>query len=155
MKQIAVVRIGEEEFGIDIEKVVEILRAQKVCHLPQLPAFFSGIVNIRGAMIPLVDLRARFGVSIVPSKKERVVVIRLGHEKVGLLVDGVVEIIHLQPGEETEPPSMVKGLKAEYLTGLARRGERIIILLSAETLLTSEERIQMGELAKTAGVPHG
>ncbi len=151
MRKIAVVVIGGDEFGVDIEKAVEILRTQRVYHLPQLPSFFSGLINIRGDVIPLLDLRLRFGISS-PSPNPRIIVVRLGSEKVGLVVDGVKEIIDLHPDEETGPPSIVKGLRAEYLTGLAKKGERIIILLNVETLLTSEEKLQIEEVVKTVGV---
>lgn len=145
---------GEEEFGIDIGKVVEILKAQRVYQLPQLPSFLSGVVNIRGEVIPLVDLRKRFGIEAT-SGKERIIVIRSDGEKVGLLVDGVKEIVNLLPDEVVKPPAMFKGLKTEYLTGIGRRGNSIIILLNLDTLLTSEEKIQLGEVPKAIGADHG
>lgn len=153
MPKVAVVFAGEEEFGIDIGKVVEILKAQRVYQLPQLPSFLSGIVNIRGEVIPLVDIRKRFGIESV-SAKERIIVIRSDGEKVGLLVDGVKEIVTLLPEEVVNPPAMFKGLKTEYLTGIGRKGNSIIILLNLDTLLTSEEKIQLGAVAKTAGIDH-
>jgi len=146
-RKIAVVSVGEEEFGIDILQVVEILKAQRICHLPQLPSFFTGVINVRGDVIPLVDLRLRFGLSAVAGK-DRIVVVRLGPEKVGLLVDAVREVVNLEDGEVVKTPSMVKGLKAEYLSGLAKRGERIIILLNIDTVLTTEEKLQVREVAK-------
>ena len=142
MAKVAVVFAGEEEFGIDIEKVVEILKGQRVYLFPQLPSFLSGMINIRGEVIPLVDLRKRFGIN-PDSKKERIVVVRSGREKVGLLVDGVKEIMTLEPNEVIQPPALFKGLKTEYLTGIGRRGGSIIILLNLDTLFTSEERIQL------------
>ncbi len=148
MAKVAVVFAGEEEFGIDIGKVVEILKVPRVYLLPQLPSFLAGVVNIRGEVIPLVDLRKRFG--ITPSSlKERIVVVRSDREKVGLLVDGVKEIITLLPEEMVNPPGMFRGLKTEYMTGIGRKAESIIILLDLDTLLSSEERIQMETLPKT------
>lgn len=153
MPKVAVVFAGEEEFGIDIGQVVEILKAQRVYQLPQLPPFLSGVVNIRGEVIPLVDIRKRFGIKADPTK-ERIIVIRYDGEKVGLLVDGVKEIVSLLPEEIVSPPSMFKGLKTEYLTGIGKKGSSIIILLNLDTLLTSEEKIQLGSVARTAGVGH-
>lgn len=153
MAKVAVVFAGKEEFGIEIGKVVEILNVPRVYLLPQLPSFLSGVVNIRGEVIPLMDLRKRFG--ITPSSvKERVVVVRSDREKVGLLVDGVKDIIDLQYGETVKPPGMFKGLKTEYMTGIGRRGDTIIILLNLDTLLSSEEKIQMEVLPKTVEVRH-
>jgi purine-binding chemotaxis protein CheW len=153
MAKVAVVVAGEEEFGIDIGKIVEILKVPRVHLLPQLPSFLSGVVTIRGEVIPLVDLRKRFGIAS-SSVKERVVVVRSDRERVGLLVDGVKEIVNLQPEETVKPPDMFKGLKTEYMTGIGRKGDSIIILLNLDTLLTSEEKIQMEGLPKTIEVHH-
>lgn len=150
MPQIAVVHAGEEKFGIDIHQVVEILNIQRVHILPQLPQFIAGIVNIRGEVIPLLDIRKRFGIS-AHRKKERIMVIRSGREKVGLLVDGVDEIIDLNPDEIIKPPSLFKGLKTEYMTGIGKRGDSLIILLNLDTILTSEEKIQIEEISKAIG----
>lgn len=148
MTKVAVVFAGEEEFGIELGKVVEILKVPRVYLLPQLPSFLSGVVNIRGEVVPLLDLRKRFGIA-ASSVKERIVVVRSDAEKVGLLVDGVKEILTLQPEETAKPPGIFKGLKTEYMTGIGRRGDSIIILLDLDALLSSEEKIQMGALSKT------
>jgi purine-binding chemotaxis protein CheW len=151
MAKVAVVFAGQEEFGIDIGKVVEILKVPRVHVLPQLPSFLSGMVNIRGEVIPLVDLRKRFGIAS-SSTKERVVVVRSEREKVGLLVDGVKEIINLRPEDTLKPPAMFRGLKTEYMIGIGRKGESIIILLDLDALLSSEEKILMEALPKTIEV---
>lgn len=144
MTQIAIACAGGEEFGIEIGKVVEILKSQRIYVLPQLPSFLSGIVNVRGEVIPLLDLRKRFG--IVPaSDRERIVVVRSGSEKVGLLVDDVKDIVALENEEIVKPHSMFRGLKSEYLTGIGKKGESIIILLNLDTLLSSEEKLQLQE----------
>ncbi|HUO78493.1 MAG TPA: chemotaxis protein CheW [Thermodesulfovibrionales bacterium] len=151
MAKVAVVYAGQEEFGIDINKVVEILKAQRIHLIPQLPSFLSGMVNIRGEVIPLVDLRKRFGIH-PSSASERIIVVRTGQEKVGLLVDGVREIVNLEPHEISAPPSVFKGLRTEYLIGIGKKGESIIILLNLDNLLTSEEKIQLQEASKTVEV---
>jgi purine-binding chemotaxis protein CheW len=154
MPRVAVARAGDEYFGIDIDRIVEIVKAQRIYLLPQLPSFLAGVVNIRGEVIPLLDLRKRFGINS-SSEKERIVVVRWGREKVGLLVDGVKEIVNLQPDEIIEPPSMFRGLKTEYLTGIGRRGEHIVIMLNVDTLLSSEEKIQMQAIPKEADTRNG
>ena len=143
--KIAVVNAGDDEFGIDVGRVVKILKSQNIHMLPQLPPFLAGVINIREEVIPVVDFRKRFGIR--PSmKKERIIVVRVGSEKIGLLVDGVKEITNLQPGEISDPPSIFKGLKTEYMTGIGQRGERLIVLLNLDRLLTSREKIQLGEV---------
>ena len=144
MRKFAVFTIADEIFGIEIERVVEIIRVQKIFSLPGLPDFLSGVMSVRGAVISLVDLRRRFGKQ--PSgKKERIIIVRFGQEKIGLLVDGMKEIMSLAPEEMTNPPSLFKGFKTEYLTGLGKKDGAIIILLNIDNLLTSEEKIILKE----------
>lgn len=145
MVKIAVTIIGEEEFGIEIARVVEILKMQKVFQLPNLPDFLSGVINIRGEIIPVVDLRKRFGLEGLKGKN-RIVVIRFGMEKIGLFVDDIKEIITLDPEDITTPPSLFRGLKTEYMTGIAKKGERIIIILNLDRILTTEEQIRIEEI---------
>jgi purine-binding chemotaxis protein CheW len=144
MRKFAVFMIADEMFGIEIERVVEIIRVQKIFSLPGLPDFLSGVMSVRGVVIPLVDLRRRFGKQ--PSgKKERIIIAHFGQEKIGLLVDGMKEIMSLAPEEMTNPPSLFKGFKTAYLTGLGKKDGAIIILLNIDNLLTSEEKILLKE----------
>jgi purine-binding chemotaxis protein CheW len=139
-----VFKIGNEDFGIEIARVVEILNKQKVYTLPELPSFLSGVITVRGEVIPLLDLRKRF--SIQPTEaKELIIVVRYDTEKIGLLVDEIKEIIPIDSKEITIPPTIFKGLKKKYLTGLGKKDERIIILLNLDYLLTSEEKMMLKE----------
>jgi purine-binding chemotaxis protein CheW len=140
----AVFRMGDEVFGIEIKKVVEILKSQKTYTLPELPEFLSGVITVRGEVIPLLDLRRRFGIRSAV-KKERVMIVRYDDEKIGLVVDEVKEITSLDTGDITNPPSIFKGLKKKYLTGLGKKGDMIIIILNLDDLLTSEEKIMLKE----------
>lgn len=150
MQKFTVFRIAEEVFGIAIERVFEIIKVQKVFTIPGLPDFLSGVMNVRGAVIPLIDLRRRFG--MVPSgKKERIILVRFEQEKVGFLVDGIEEIMSLAPEEITMPPSIFRGFKTEYLTGLGRKGDSIIIILNIDNLLSSDERIILKESISMLG----
>lgn len=144
MVKFTVFRIADEYFGIGIDRVAEILKVQKVFTLPGLPSFLSGVMNVRGFIIPLIDLRRRFGIK--PSaKKEKIILVRYDDEKVGFLVDEIKEILSLGADEITKPPSIFRGFKTEYLTGLGKKGDRIIILLNIDNLLTSEEKIILRE----------
>lgn len=144
MKKFAVFRISNEVFGISIDRVVEIIKLQKVFTIPGLPGFLSGVMNVRGAVIPLIDLRKRFGME--PSgKKERIIVVRFEQEKIGFLVDEIKEILSMAPEEMTGPPAIFRGFRTEYITGLGRKGDSIIILLNIDNLLTSEEKIILRE----------
>lgn len=145
MGKVAVAIIGKDEFGIDITRIVEILKRQKVFQLPNLPDFVAGVINLRGEVIPVIDLRRRFGVEDIRGK-ERIVVIRFGREKIGLSVDDIKEIINLDPSEISSPPSIFRGLKTEYMNGIGRRNERIIVILNLDSILTTEEQIKIEEM---------
>ena len=140
----AVFKIGEEDFGVEINRVVEILSTQKVHSIPDLPDFLSGVIAVRGQIIPLLDLRKRFGI-ISSSKKELIIVIKYDNEKIGVLVDHVKEIISLGKDEITSPPAIFKGMKRKYLAGIGKKDDRVIIILNVDDLLTSEERIMLKE----------
>lgn len=144
MTKFAVFRMGDEVFGIEIERVVEILKSQKTHTLPELPEFLSGVITVRGEVLPLLDLRRRFGLAST-FKKERVMIVRYDNEKIGIVVDEVQEIISLDTKDITHPPSIFKGLKKKYLTGLGKKGDTIIIILNLDDLLTSEEKIMLKE----------
>ena len=144
MEKFAVFTISEESFGIGIDRAVEIIRVQKIFTIPGLPDFLSGVMSVRGAVIPLLDLRKRFGMD--PShRKERIIIVRFEKEKIGFLVDEIKEIISLTPDEILPPPSLFRGFKTEYITGLGKKGDRIIILLNIDNILSSEERIILHE----------
>jgi len=144
VKKFAVFKIGGEDFGVEINRIVEILKTQKIHSLPDLPDFLSGVVTVRGEVIPLLNLKKRFGFES-SAEKEHILIIKCDSEKIGLLVDEIKEIIPLATEEITVPPSIFKGLKRRYLTGLGKKGDRIIILLNIDDLLTSEEKIILKE----------
>ncbi len=144
MEKFTVFRISEQTFGIPIDRVVEIIKPQKVFSIPGLPDFLSGVMSLRGSVIPIIDLRKRFCVD--PSgKKERIIVARFGKEKIGFLVDEIREILGLSSGEIFPPPSFFKGFRTEYVSGLGRKVDSIIILLDMDSILTSEEKIKLTE----------
>ncbi len=150
MQKFAVFNIADETFGIAIGRVVEIIKPQRIYSMPGLPEFLCGVMSVRGAVIPLIDLRKRFGKQ--PSgKKERTIVIRSGKEKLGLLVDGIKEIMSLEPAEMIVSPSIFRGFRTEYLTGLGKKDDAIIILLDIDNLLTSEEKIILEESMELIG----
>jgi purine-binding chemotaxis protein CheW len=144
VKKFAIFKIGEEDFGVEVSKVVEILKTQKAYPLPELPDFLSGVTTVRGEVISLLDLRRRFGIKS-SLKKERIIIVRCDEEKIGLLVDEIKEIVSLATEEIISPPSIFKGFKRKYLAGLGKKDNSIIILLNIDDLLTSEEKIILKE----------
>ncbi len=161
--------IADENFGIDIQWVVEILKPQKLFKIPELPDFVSGVISVRGEIIPVIDLRIRFGIT-EKAGKQRVVLIRLEEDKVGLLVDNVTDIAEISEEKISPPPKIFKGFRAEFIKGLGQEdfyagaktsnsNSRVIIILDIERILTSEEKIRLkisrGKLKNEEVKPHG
>lgn len=144
MEKFVIFKLGDEEFGVWIKNVVEIIRVRKVNPLPELPDFLSGVITVRGAVIPLLDMRKRFSIASTPVN-ERIIIVRAGAERVGLIVDEVSEIAAFTKDEVTQPPGIFKGLKTEYLTGIGKKDSRVILLLNLDKILSSEELIVLSE----------
>ncbi len=136
--------LKDEEFAIEIGRVVEILRPQKVFEMPELPEFLQGVINVRGMIIPVVDMRKRLRVP--PSEKAMIVVIYSGRDRLGLIVDDVKEIIEIEDKEISESPELLKNFKTNYLRAFAKKDERVIMILNLETLLTPDEKASLEEI---------
>jgi purine-binding chemotaxis protein CheW len=139
--QIVVCELADEHYGLDIAKVFEIIRHQPITPVPRAPFFVKGVINLRGRIIPVVDLRGRFGMpEAEPTKETRIVVAESSHTRVGLIVDSVSEVL-LVPAESVEStPEVAAGADAEYLRGIAKLAERLVLLLELDGLFGLEER---------------
>ena len=146
--QIVVFELGDERYGLDIATVYEIIRHQPITAVPQAPAFVEGVINLRGRIIPVVDLRDRFGMHGSDlTKASRIVVADAGGTRVGLVVDGVSEVL-MVPGEAIEPtPEVAANADHAYLRGIAKLGERLIILLSLDGLFGTTEAAALAGVA--------
>ncbi len=140
-RQLVVFQLGGELYGVEISRVHEIIRLQTVTRVPRAPAFVEGVINLRGKVIPVVDLRRRFGLpSAEHTRASRIVVVEIGDQVVGIIVDGVSEVLRV--GESTvEPPSpVVAGIDSEYIHGIAKLPDRLVILLDLDRVLARDER---------------
>jgi purine-binding chemotaxis protein CheW len=142
--QLVSFKIGEEEFGVDILKVQEINRMLAITKVPNAPVFVEGVVNLRGRIIPVVDLRCRLGMpSIEHNSKTRIVVVELENRTVGFIVDEVSEVLRI-PRDITEPPpSMVANIEADYITAVGKLEDRLLILLDLDKIFNFEEEKQL------------
>jgi purine-binding chemotaxis protein CheW len=138
--QIVVFALGEERYGLEISSVYEIIRPQQITAVPQSPASVEGVINLRGRIIPVVDLRARFGLpEAATGAASRVVVCDANGLRVGLMVDGVSEVLMI-PDDAVEPtPDVAIGTDTEYVRGVAKLADQMIILLDLRYLFSSGE----------------
>ncbi len=140
-EQLVVFDVGDEVYGVDTSRVQEIIRMQSITRVPGAPEFVEGVINLRGRIIPVIDLHQRFGLQGAElSKASRVVVVETEGQVVGMVVDAVSEVLRI-PVDCVEPPSpIVTGLDSEYIRGIAKLEARLIILLQIDKVLSSEQR---------------
>lgn len=145
--QLVTFALGKEIFGIHIMKVQEIIRWQAVTRVPRMPAFIEGILDLRGEVIPVIDLRKRFGFEPrPPDSATRIVVINTAAFLVGLVVDGVRQVLKPEASRIAPPPRLIAGIGMEYLEGICRFDDRLVIILNIERILSAEEHAQLAEL---------
>ena len=135
--QLVTFRIGEEEFGVDILSVQEIIRLMQITMVPHAAAFIEGVINLRGKVIPVVNMRTRFSMpALEHDGNTRIVVMEFNQKIVGFLVDGVSEVLRI-PASTVEPaPPVVCGIGSEYIRGVGKLVDRLLILLDLDTLLS-------------------
>jgi purine-binding chemotaxis protein CheW len=137
-------QIGREEFAIQVVRVREIMGVQEITAVPQTPAYVKGVINLRGKVIPVVDLRLKFGLpELEYSQRTCIIVVQIESEAgsllMGLIVDGVSEVITLQTADIEDTPDFGKGVATPYLLGMAKIKGRVKILLDINVLMTSQE----------------
>ncbi|MBU1101743.1 MAG: chemotaxis protein CheW [Bacteroidetes bacterium] len=139
--QLVSFKIGSEEFGIDILKVQEINRMLEITKIPNSPAFIEGIVNLRGRIIPVVDLRRRLNLTNIDHNKQtRIVVVDLEGRTIGFIVDEVSEVLRIPKNITEPPPSMVAGINSDFITAVGKLEDRLLILLDLDKIFTMEEK---------------
>jgi purine-binding chemotaxis protein CheW len=144
--QLVTFRVGGEEFGLDVFTVHEILRHTGVTPVPKAPRFVEGVLDVRGTLVPVVDLRKRFEVAEARVDEEtRIVLVDFEGERLGLVVDSVTEVLRVPETSILPPPSYVRGLAAEFIRGIVRLENRLIVLVDMDRILSSAERIALQE----------
>lgn len=141
-KEFLIFTLAAQEYGIDILKVQEIrgYDSQTVTRIANVPAFVKGVTNLRGIIVPIVDMRIKFNLENVDYNHETVVIIlNLSTRIVGVVVDGVSDVLMLQPTEISAAPQFGTAFSADYLTGIGTLGDRMLILVDIEKLMTSHE----------------
>jgi purine-binding chemotaxis protein CheW len=155
-RQLVVFEIAKEHYGVDIAAVESIIKMQPITSLPHSPAFVEGVTNLRGAVLPVIDLRKRFGLTRgEESRENRIVVVALDGTKVGMVVDAVSEVLHVQDDAVEPPPPMVTSVDTAFITGIAKLGsaegsQRLVILLDLGKVLSMDEKAGLKALPMAA-----
>lgn len=129
-------RLAAETYGFPIGNVREILRVEEITRVPQAPPYIRGVTNVRGKILPVVEIRTRLGLPpLVPTSASRIVVLEVGPRTLGLLVDGEVRVVKVRASQVAPPPEEIVSARTEYVTGVAKREEGLLILLGPEKTL--------------------
>ena len=140
-------RIGAETFGVPIARVKEIVRVPAITAIPEAPACVEGVINLRGKIIPVVDLRKRFGEeAAAPGKKSRILVAEAESKLVGLLVDSASEVLNIPRSAVEDPPDVFDEHDLRYVTGVGKLDSRLIILLDLTKVLEKGDLKRLGEI---------
>lgn len=141
--QLVTFKVAGQDFAFNIFQVERILRYEAPAPLPKAPDFLEGVLQYQGAAVPLVDVRKRLGVPAPHREETRTVILEWEGGKLGVVVDGVTEVLQVAATQITPPSTLVKGLAAEYITGLVVKDGRTIIVLNTARLLTSKEKLAL------------
>lgn len=147
-------RIGTELFGVSIDTVQEIVRVPAITKIPQAPDYVEGVINLRGRVITVVDMRKRLNQVAATEtgwgRKNRILVIETGGRQVGVIVDEVAEVLKLATDRVEQAAPMVAGLSNQYITGVGKLDDNLLILIDIEKILTANQLAALDELAPAA-----
>jgi purine-binding chemotaxis protein CheW len=142
--------VGDEEYGLDILRVKEVIRIREITRLPKAPSFVKGIINLRGDVIPIIDLRDKFGLEVQEyTTTTRVIVVDVEAKLVGMVVDAASQVVRIPADQIDPPPPIAGGLSTEYIRGVGKLDDRLVILLNIDRILTQEEKVELRKMEKS------
>jgi purine-binding chemotaxis protein CheW len=138
--KVIVFRLADEEYGVEVHQVRSIERMQNITRVPRTPAFVKGVINLRGVVTPIIDLKTRFNLGEESyNDSTRIIIVAVDDMEVGLIVDAANDVIDIPVNSIEQPPAVVGGIKAAYLRGVAKLGDRLLIMLNLDKVLSLEE----------------
>lgn len=145
--QMVAFKLEKEEFAVDIHQVREVLKMTQVTPLPQSASFIEGVINLRGEVIPVVDLRKRFEMPLGKRNEQtRIIIVEIKANNVGLIVDSVTEVLRFAATAVQPPPTRIAGTRTDLIKGVGKLDERLLIVLDLEKILTTDEKIILDEI---------
>lgn len=143
--KVVVFTLANEEYGIEVDKIKTIERLSPITRVPKTPPFVKGVINLRGVVVPVIDLRGRFGLpETEPTDNSRIIIVAAHDLEVGFIVDSANDVLDVMSDAVENPPEVVGGVKAKYLSGVAKVGDnRLLILLNLAEVLNRSEIIQL------------
>ena len=146
--QLVTFKLDNEEFGVNILKVQEINKMIDITQIPNAPSFVEGVINLRGKIIPIVDLRKRLGFAGKDfDKSTRIIVVELDRMILGFIVDSVSEVLRISESTVEPPPALVAGIEAEYIEGVGKLENRLLILLELKKIFSATDRKELEKVS--------
>lgn len=146
-KQLVIFELGNEQFGIEIAAVEGIVKMQEITKIPYAPSYMEGITNLRGSVLPVIDLKKRFGMEPQDQTSEtRIITVNMDSIKMGMIVSAVSEVLTIEDSVIEPPPPMVSNINSEFITGIAKINSRLVILLDLARILSAEEKSSASKL---------
>jgi purine-binding chemotaxis protein CheW len=146
--KMVVFKLGDEEFGAPINQVHEILRLVEITRVPRAPKFIEGVINLRGRIIPIIDLRKRFDLPVKTTEnKQRIMEVEVEEQILGMIVDEVSEVLRVTVDAIESAPPMIADIAGQYLAGIAKLPGRILIMLNFDKILSEQETLQIEQAA--------
>ncbi|MCH8745120.1 MAG: chemotaxis protein CheW [Chloroflexi bacterium] len=150
-QQLVVFDLASEAYGVDIGAVREIIRLQEITKVPRTPQFVEGVINLRGKVIPVIDLRKRFALQVAAETGDnRIVVVDIGGQDIGAVVDAVTEVLRITRDSIEPPASVITTDDSGYLLGIGKLDDKLIILLDLQQVLSQSKQNSLVEVAMAA-----
>lgn len=149
-RALVVFQLGDEEYGLAVERVREVVKADRITRVPGAPPYVRGVINLRGRVVPVIDLRQRLGLGAASVERARIMVVEDGQALVGMLVDRASEVLRLQPGQLQPPDEVLQGdQNSRFVEAVANLDGRLIVVLRPGELLAREDRQAVAEIVAT------
>lgn len=140
-------KIGDEEYAVDILMVQEIIRMMQVTKVPNAPDFVDGVINLRGRIIPVIDLRTKLGLKRKDvDKDKRIIVVEVSGKTVGFIVDAVTEVLRIPSSITEPPPDIITSVRSEFIKAVGKLEDRLLILIDLEKILSSDEKAELNAI---------
>ena len=145
--QFVVFKLGKEEYGVNIMEVQEIGPYSEPVRVPNTPEFIEGVINLRDNVIPVISLKKRFNISDQDlTENTRTIVINLGDKQIAFIVDDASEVMTIDEADIQETPELIAGVNRKYITGIGKKGDRLLIMLDLSFLFNEQEQVQLSAI---------
>ena len=147
LRQFISFSVGQEEYGLELLRVKEVIRLREITWLPKAPSFVKGIINLRGDVIPIIDLRDKFGMETrEETAQTRVIVVEVEGRLMGMVVDSASQVVRIPADQIDPPPPVLGGFSQQFITGVGKTEDKLVILLNTDAILTVDEKVALSSM---------